>query len=132
MPGDLMMKQHKSGLERLQIVSMDVPSEMLRSPGRQHSSRFQPSESKDIERLPQLLDVSPSERPRLLSQKIEQCNIIFDFEDASADVDGKEIKRETLSELVEYISKNRGVLTEDVYPEFVNMVNSADVANGMR
>jgi serine/threonine-protein phosphatase 2A regulatory subunit B' len=37
---------------------------------------------------------------------------------------GKEIKRLTLSELVDYISNNRGVLTENVYPDMMKMFSS--------
>jgi serine/threonine-protein phosphatase 2A regulatory subunit B' len=39
-----------------------------------------------------------------------------------ADLKGKEIKSQTLAELVEYISSNRGVITELVYPEVMKMV----------
>lgn len=42
--------------------------------------------------------------------------------DPVADVKGKEIKRATLNELVEYITPGRGVLTEPVYPEIIKMV----------
>lgn len=42
--------------------------------------------------------------------------------DPVADLKGKEIKRATLNELVEYITGGRGVLTEPVYPEIIKMV----------
>lgn len=45
--------------------------------------------------------------------------------DPMADLKGKEIKRSTLGELVEYITAGRGVLTEPVYPEIIKMVNIA-------
>jgi serine/threonine-protein phosphatase 2A regulatory subunit B' len=35
---------------------------------------------------------------------------------------GKEIKRATLNELVDYISAGRGVLSEPTYPEIIRMV----------
>lgn len=44
--------------------------------------------------------------------------------DPVADLKGKEIKRATLNELVEYITGGRGVLTEPVYPEIIKMVRS--------
>ena len=62
-------------------------------------------------------------RPDLFLQKIKQCTVVFDFSDASAELREKEIKRQTLQEILEHISMNRGVLTENVYPEIVNMVN---------
>lgn len=42
--------------------------------------------------------------------------------DPVSDLKGKEIKRATLNELVDYISAGRGVLTEPVYPEIIKMV----------
>lgn len=42
--------------------------------------------------------------------------------DPMADLKGKEIKRSTLNELVEYITTGRGVLTEPIYPETIKMV----------
>ena len=47
--------------------------------------------------------------------------------DPVADLKGKEIKRATLNEVVDYITAGRGVLTEAVYPEIIRMVgNSAE------
>lgn len=43
--------------------------------------------------------------------------------DPVADLKGKEIKRATLNELVDYISAGRGVLSEPVYPEIIKMVS---------
>lgn len=43
--------------------------------------------------------------------------------DPIIDLKGKEIKRSTLNELVDYITSGRGVLTEPVYPEIIKMVN---------
>jgi serine/threonine-protein phosphatase 2A regulatory subunit B' len=44
--------------------------------------------------------------------------------DPVAELKGKEIKRATLNELVDYITSGRGILTESVYPEVVRMVSS--------
>ena len=68
-------------------------------------------------------DVTPSEQEDLFIRKLRQCCVTFDFMDAMADLKGKEIKRSTLNELVEYITAGRGVLTEPVYPEIIKMVN---------
>ena len=43
--------------------------------------------------------------------------------DPVADLKGKEIKRATLNEIVDYITAGRGVLTEAVYPEIIRMVS---------
>ena len=68
------------------------------------------------------LDVSSSEQEDLFIRKLRQCCIAFDFMDPMADIKGKETKRATLNELVEYVSTGRGVLTEPVYPEILKMV----------
>ena len=47
---------------------------------------------------------------------------MFDFMDPVSDLRGKEVKRSTLHELVEYITAEKGVLTEPVYPEIIRMV----------
>ncbi len=69
-----------------------------------------------------LSEVSPDKRQELFLKKLNQCSVIFDFNDASADLKGKEIKRSTLAELLEYITTNRGVITDPIYPEVVSMV----------
>lgn len=69
-----------------------------------------------------LTEVAHIDRQELFLKKIGQCAVIFDFNDASSELKGKEIKRQTLSEILEYITNNRGVITEPVYPEVVNMV----------
>ncbi|CAG8535774.1 1475_t:CDS:10 [Diversispora eburnea] len=79
-------------------------------PRRQRSSRFHVTEK-----------VPPDKRQELFLRKLNQCSVIFDFNDASADLKGKEIKRSTLAELLEYINTNRGVITEPIYPEVVSM-----------
>lgn len=63
-----------------------------------------------------------NDRHDLFLRKIGQCTVVFDFNDASSELEGKEIKREALSEILEYITSNRGVITELVYPAVVNMV----------
>ncbi|KAJ3058502.1 Serine/threonine-protein phosphatase 2A 56 kDa regulatory subunit delta isoform, partial [Podochytrium sp. JEL0797] len=92
-----------------------------KAPRRQRSSRFHVTERVELEKLPNFKDVSLNERHDLFIKKIAQCNVMFDFNEAMSDLKGKEIKRQALSELVEYISNNRGVITEPLYPEIVGM-----------
>ena len=68
------------------------------------------------------IDVPTNNRPDLFIQKLEQCNVIFDFRDPSMDIRSKEIKRSTLQELLEYISNNRNVIQPSMYGKIVNMV----------
>lgn len=49
--------------------------------------------------------------------------VICDFSDPSSELTEKEIKRQTLQEILEYVGMNRGVLTpEQPYPEIVKLV----------
>ena len=69
-------------------------------------------------KLPQLKEASQGDREELLIQKIRQCCVLFDFvSDPLSDLKWKEVKRAALQEMVEYVTQNRGVLTEPVYPE---------------
>jgi hypothetical protein len=69
-------------------------------------------------------DVPASEQEELFIRKLRQCCVPFDFMDPVADLKGKEVKRCTLNELVDYITGGRGVLTEPVYPEIIKMVSA--------
>jgi len=89
---------------------------------RQSSSRFNISQNRELVKLPQLKEASQGEREELLIQKIRQCCVLFDFvSDPLSDLKWKEVKRAALQEMVEYVTQNRGVLTEPVYPEVVHM-----------
>ena len=68
-------------------------------------------------------DSTPAEREDLFIQKIRQCCVLFDFViDPLSDLKWKEVKRAALNEMVEFVSHNRGVITEPIYPEAIHMV----------
>ena len=68
-------------------------------------------------------DATSAEREDLFVQKIRQCCVLFDFvQDPLSDLKWKEVKRSALNEMVEYVSQNRGVITDPIYPEVTNMV----------
>lgn len=106
--------------DRLHQTPKDVP-EGLRTPRRQNSSRFDISTHRELEKLPGFHEVPPNRRQELFMQKIDQCNVIFDFNDASADMKSKEVKRLALHELLDYVANNRQVITEPMYPRVVEM-----------
>uniref|UniRef100_A0A8D0TDE6 Serine/threonine-protein phosphatase 2A 56 kDa regulatory subunit n=1 Tax=Sus scrofa TaxID=9823 RepID=A0A8D0TDE6_PIG len=68
-------------------------------------------------------DVPASELHELLSRKLAQCGVMFDFLDCVADLKGKEVKRAALNELVECVGSTRGVLIEPVYPDIIRMIS---------
>ncbi|ORX79184.1 protein phosphatase 2A regulatory B subunit [Anaeromyces robustus] len=90
-------------------------------PRRQHSSRFHVTERIELEKLVGFKDVDASDQAELFIKKIQQCNVIFDFNDPQSDLRGKEIKSQTLLELVEYITYNRNVIADAAYPEIIRM-----------
>ncbi|KAI4133802.1 MAG: hypothetical protein LQ347_002058 [Umbilicaria vellea] len=114
--------QKSIAFDRLSSTPKDVP-EGIRTPKRQHSSRFDVSNQREreLDKLPGFHEVPPNRRQDLFMQKIDQCNIIFDFNDASGDMKSKEIKRLALHELLDYVANNRQVITEPMYPRVVDM-----------
>ncbi|KAL2207960.1 putative B56-delta regulatory subunit of protein phosphatase 2A [Sarocladium strictum] len=123
MPHDLAPPKagQKSLLLHRGIDNRDAIPEGLRTPRRQHSSRFDISAHRELEKLPGFHEVPPQRRQELFMEKIDQCNVIFDFNDASGDMKSKEIKRLALHELLDYVANNRQVITEPMYPRVVDM-----------
>ncbi|KIK91034.1 hypothetical protein PAXRUDRAFT_831176 [Paxillus rubicundulus Ve08.2h10] len=108
-------------LNRLRSGPRDTIPIVGKPPRKQRSSRFVVTERVEIERLAPFAEVPPSERSQLFIKKLGQCRVLFDFNDASAELKGKQIKAQTLHEMLEYITTQRGVITENIYPEVVNM-----------
>lgn len=89
---------------------------------RQNSSRFNVSKNIELENLASLNEAGSGEREELFVQKIRQCCVLFDFvSDPLSDLKWKEVKRSALHEMVEYVNSQKGVITEKIYPEAVNM-----------
>ncbi|XP_067942265.1 serine/threonine-protein phosphatase 2A 56 kDa regulatory subunit gamma isoform-like [Watersipora subatra] len=94
----------------------------IRKDKRQNSSRFNISQNRELQALPSLSDASATEREDLFLQKIRQCCVLFDFvQDPLSDLKWKEVKRSCLLEMVDFVSRKKGVITEAIYPEIVNM-----------
>ena len=62
------------------------------------------------------------EREQLFILKIRQCCVVFDFTDPLSDIQQKEIKKNALQEMLDYVTNNRGVITEPLYAEVFAMV----------
>lgn len=98
--------------------------DLIVTPKRHSSSRFEPSTSdryQEIVKLPNFDEILPEEQISLFIQKIDQCNIMFDFSDPTYDGRGKEIKRITLQELIHFILNNRFTYTDEMYKHVVGM-----------
>ncbi|XP_067148766.1 serine/threonine-protein phosphatase 2A 56 kDa regulatory subunit delta isoform isoform X3 [Apteryx mantelli] len=105
--------------------------QIVKKERRHSSSRFNLSKNRELQKLPALKgqmsllslpDAPPHEREELFIQKLRQCCVLFDFiSDPLSDLKFKEVKRAGLNEMVEYITHNRDVVTEAIYPEAVVM-----------
>ncbi|AAS52351.2 AEL333Wp [Eremothecium gossypii ATCC 10895] len=123
-PNGIDIPRSSHSFERLPTptkLNPDTDLELIKTPQRHSSSRFEPSRYTQISKLPGFDDVPPEEQISLFIAKVDQCNIMFDFSDPSFDIHGKEIKRITLQELIEFIVTNRFTYTEEMYGHVVNM-----------
>ena len=79
-----------------------------------------------LQELAPLRDTPSTKREELFRKKLELCSFIFDFEDASSDKRGKETKRSTLLELVDYVNAQSGqkIFTEALMPDIMSMVKA--------
>lgn len=77
----------------------------------------------ELESLPLLNHCADdNEREKLFLRKIAQCSVICDFSvDTPKETRLKDIKRQCLMELTQYVQEHRRVITEPVYPAVVKM-----------
>ncbi|CAO3688368.1 unnamed protein product [Umbelopsis vinacea] len=92
-----------------------------KSPRRQKSSRFHTNENVELEKYPNFNEVPAQQRHELFLRKLIQCQVIFDFNDASSQLKGKEIKRQALQEMIDYIVTTKGAIVDPIYPEAIRM-----------
>ncbi|GAA5910262.1 phosphatase 2A regulatory subunit B56 family protein [Sporobolomyces salmoneus] len=117
----------KAASAQAQAQAQGTPKDTIplsKTPRKQRSSRFHVTEKVELERLPGFLEVPVVERHDLFLQKLHQCAVVFDFNDAATELGGKQIKAQTLAEMLDWITTQRGVITESIYPEVVNMFAS--------
>jgi len=77
-----------------------------------------------LEPTPTLQDTNNSFKPDLFIHKLKLCQVMFDWKvDSPKDSRAKNVKRQQLLELVEYIGKNKNIYTEDSLTEITRMVS---------
>lgn len=76
-----------------------------------------------FEPLPSFRDVPNSEKQNLFIRKLNLCCVMFDFSDPTKNLKEKDIKRQTLVELVDYVSSANGKFSETIMQEIVKMVS---------
>ncbi|XP_054817912.1 serine/threonine protein phosphatase 2A 59 kDa regulatory subunit B' zeta isoform-like isoform X2 [Prosopis cineraria] len=74
------------------------------------------------EALPNFRDVPSSEKQNLFLKKLNICCVVFDFSDPGKNLKEKDIKRQTLLELVEYVSSVSSKFNEVAMQEITRMV----------
>lgn len=76
-----------------------------------------------VEVLPTLKDVPLSERHVLFIKKLHICCMHFDFSDNTKSAREKEIKRQTLTELVDLVQSGSSKMNEVMQEELVKMIS---------
>ncbi|RHY65222.1 hypothetical protein DYB30_011880, partial [Aphanomyces astaci] len=91
---------------------------------RRRSSLVRNQKVAALKDLPHLKDTNMQKREALFQQKLELCSVLFNFEDAASDKKGKDLKRQTLLELVDYVNNAGGqkIFTEALMPDIMGMV----------
>ncbi|CAA7037201.1 unnamed protein product [Microthlaspi erraticum] len=84
------------------------------------TTKTQPSA---YEPLPSFRDVPLSDKPNLFIGKLTMCCVVFDFTDHSKNLKEKEIKRQTLLELVDYIASVGAKFNDVTMQELTKMVS---------
>lgn len=94
---------------------------------RRKSSIARHAKIQQLKELQNLRDVSSQKREQLFQQKLLLCSIMFNFEDANSDKRGKDLKRNTLLELVDYVNSASGqkeLFTEVLMPDIMACVSA--------
>ncbi|KAG5186544.1 protein phosphatase 2A regulatory B subunit [Tribonema minus] len=80
-----------------------------------------------VRELPLLKDVNPQKREALFQQKLQLCSVVFHFDDPASDQRGKDLKRQTLMELLDFVNTQAGekMFTEAMYPDIMGMVTAS-------
>ncbi|XP_042448954.1 serine/threonine protein phosphatase 2A 57 kDa regulatory subunit B' beta isoform-like [Zingiber officinale] len=92
------------------------------SPRQLHSSPA-PGAVPQIKSLPLFRDVPVLELQALFLRKLQICSVLFDFSDTLKSAHEKEVKRQTLSELVDFVQSRSSRLNEQVQEELVCTVD---------
>ncbi|KAL8209650.1 hypothetical protein R6Q57_006382 [Mikania cordata] len=74
--------------------------------------------------LPSFRDVAASEKHDLFIKKLNMCCVVFDFSDPSKNLKEKDVKRQTLLELVDYLTSVSSKFNEITMQEIAKMVAS--------
>ena len=100
------------------------PSTVSGSSGLKSKSASAPEVVNPFANLPLMKDTAVSERQDLFKRKLVACSVVYDFNNAQAQVKEKEMKRATLMEIIEYVNTSRNCFAEPVLEYVVSMVTA--------
>ncbi|KAI3493335.1 hypothetical protein L1887_41924 [Cichorium endivia] len=86
------------------------------------SQVVQVADHASYEALPSFRVVSSSEKHNLFIKKLNMCCVVFDFSDPSKNSKEKDVKKQTLLELVDYVSSVTSKFNEVTVHEITKMV----------
>ncbi|KAL9397551.1 hypothetical protein Peur_011804 [Populus x canadensis] len=110
-----------SGASRLNNGSL-VPNSKGNQ-GKKSAPQLDPLMTSGVyEALPSFRDVPNSEKHNLFMKKLNMCCVVFDFSDPYKNLKEKDIKRQTLHELLDYISTVTSKFNEIAMQEITRMV----------
>ncbi|XP_068655054.1 serine/threonine protein phosphatase 2A 59 kDa regulatory subunit B' gamma isoform-like [Aristolochia californica] len=81
-----------------------------------------PTSLASYDALPSFRDVPSSEKPNLFIRKLNMCCAVFDFMDPTKHLKEKDVKRQTLLELVDYVTSATTKFSEIAMQEITKMV----------
>ncbi|KAL2559908.1 Serine/threonine protein phosphatase 2A 57 kDa regulatory subunit B' theta isoform [Forsythia ovata] len=127
-------KRSEAGSEKISSAVNEVisaPHSVLSVGNNPEDEFFRDRKSKEngnpvnvlYESLPSFEDVPSSEKQNLFIRKLKFCCTLSDFTDPTKNLREKEIKRQTLMELVEYVTSANVKFTELELQEVINMVS---------
>ncbi|CAH8354763.1 unnamed protein product [Eruca vesicaria subsp. sativa] len=107
------------------VVSHASRGALVPSPSPVTATTPQPPVMTSVEPLPLFRDVPVSERQALFLRKLQNCCFLFDFTDTvKNNAREKEIKRQTLLELVDFIQSGASkIISESCQEEMIKMVS---------
>lgn len=112
-------------VNRMPSAAEDPEKVMVQVPGADRAA---------LRELAALRDAPPAKREELFIQKLKLCSVIFSFDDptSTADKRGKDMKRQTLLELVDYVNTPAGqkIFTESVMGDLMACI-SANVCRAL-
>ncbi|TYI43443.1 hypothetical protein ES332_A01G170300v1 [Gossypium tomentosum] len=115
-------KHSKSDSTDASLYGSGPNSNAVAAPSRNSDVPMAPPPMDTVEPLPLFRDVPVSDRQNLFMRKLQICCFQFDFSDTLKSAREKEIKRQTLLELVDIIQSGSGKIMERCQEDMIKMI----------